>query len=89
MVRPLTGAGGSGSGKVAMAALPLYVHLPKFYGGHLGVSLTALGVLLLVLRLVDGLIDPLLGAWSDRPALRAAHNRFQMPEAGAARRRPP
>ena len=28
---------------LAMAALPLYVHLPKFYGGHLGVPLTALG----------------------------------------------
>ncbi len=55
---------------LAMAALPLYVHLPKFYGGHLGVSLTALGVLLLVLRLVDGLIDPLLGAWSDRASSR-------------------
>ncbi len=51
---------------LAMAALPLYVHLPKFYGDHLGVSLTALGVLLLVLRLGDGILDPLLGAWSDR-----------------------
>ncbi len=55
---------------LAMAALPLYVHLPKFYGGHLGVSLTALGVVLLLLRLVDGLIDPLLGVWSDRAASR-------------------
>ncbi len=51
---------------LAMAALPLYVHLPKFYGDHLGVSLTALGVLLLLLRLGDGILDPLLGAWSDR-----------------------
>ncbi len=51
---------------LAMAALPLYVHLPKFYGDHLGVPLAALGVLLLALRLADGLLDPLLGAWSDR-----------------------
>ena len=51
---------------LAMAALPLYVHLPRFYGEHLGVGLAALGVLLLVLRLADGLLDPLLGAWSDR-----------------------
>ena len=51
---------------LAMAALPLYVHLPKFYGDDLGVPLTALGVLLLVMRLADGVIDPLLGAWSDR-----------------------
>ena len=49
-----------------MAALPLYVHLPKFYGDHLGVPLASLGFLLLALRLVDGVLDPLLGAWSDR-----------------------
>ncbi|MDH5246502.1 MAG: MFS transporter, partial [Betaproteobacteria bacterium] len=55
---------------LAMAALPLYVHLPKFYGDHLGVSLTALGLLLLALRIADGIVDPLLGAWSDRAASR-------------------
>ena len=51
---------------LAMAALPLYVHLPKFYGDHLGVPLATLGAMLLVLRLADGVLDPLLGAWSDR-----------------------
>ncbi len=51
---------------LAMAALPLYVHLPKFYGDHLGVPLATLGVMLLALRLADGVLDPLLGAWSDR-----------------------
>jgi len=51
---------------LAMAALPLYVHLPKFYGGTLGVDLALLGIVLLALRLADGLVDPLLGAWSDR-----------------------
>jgi Na+/melibiose symporter-like transporter len=51
---------------LAMAALPLYVHLPKFYGGDLGMSLTLVGVLLLVTRLADAVSDPLLGAWSDR-----------------------
>jgi GPH family glycoside/pentoside/hexuronide:cation symporter len=57
---------------LAMAALPLYVHLPKFYGDHLGVGLGALGGLLLVLRLADAVIDPLLGAWSDRGPTRKA-----------------
>jgi len=51
---------------LAMAALPLYVHLPNFYGGHLGIDLATLGVLLLALRLADGVLDPLLGVWSDR-----------------------
>lgn len=51
---------------LAMGALPLYVHLPKFYGESLGVGLAALGALLLLLRLADAIVDPLLGAWSDR-----------------------
>jgi Na+/melibiose symporter-like transporter len=51
---------------LAMAALPLYVHLPSFYGAHLGVDLATLGALLLALRLFDGALDPLLGTWSDR-----------------------
>ena len=38
---------------LAMGALPLYVHLPKFYGEVFGVSLAALGVLLLALRAFD------------------------------------
>jgi Na+/melibiose symporter-like transporter len=55
---------------LAMAALPLYVHVPNFYGGHLGVDLALLGGLLLALRLVDGVLDPLLGVWSDRASSR-------------------
>lgn len=54
---------------LAMAALPIYVHVPKLYA-ELGLSLSALGVLLLVLRFADALIDPLLGRWSDRLASR-------------------
>jgi Na+/melibiose symporter-like transporter len=58
---------------LAMAALPLYVHLPQFYGATLGVDLALLGVILLVLRLADALVDPLLGAWGDRlPSRRVA-----------------
>jgi Na+/melibiose symporter-like transporter len=50
---------------LAMAALPIYVHVPKLYA-ELGLSLSALGGLLLVLRFGDAFIDPLLGRWSDR-----------------------
>ena len=52
-----------------MAALPIYVHVPKLYS-QLGLSLSSLGVLLLVLRLADALVDPILGRWSDRLATR-------------------
>src|ERR1700680_3785008 len=55
---------------LAMAALPLYVHLPKFYGDHLGVNLAVLGSVLLALRLADGIVDPLLGVLSDRAGAR-------------------
>src|SRR6202171_2557730 len=55
---------------LAMAALPLYGHLPKFYGDHLGVNLAVLGAVLLALRLADGVIDPLLGVLSDRGGAR-------------------
>lgn len=49
---------------LAMAALPIYVHVPKLYA-EFGVSLGMLGVLLLVLRSLDALIDPWLGRWAD------------------------
>lgn len=52
-----------------MAALPIYVHVPKLYA-ELGLSLSSLGVLLLVLRFADAFVDPLLGRWSDRLATR-------------------
>ena len=54
---------------LAMAALPIYVHVPKLYA-ELGLSLASLGVLLLVLRFADAFVDPLLGRWSDRLATR-------------------
>ena len=38
---------------LAMAALPLYVHLPKFYGDELGLNLALVGLILLLARLVD------------------------------------
>jgi len=57
---------------LAMAALPVHVHLPAFYGGQLGVDLATLGILLLCLRAADAVSDPLLGAWSDRFGSRKA-----------------
>jgi len=50
---------------LAMAALPIYVHVPKLYA-EFGLSLGLLGVLLLALRSLDALVDPWLGRWADR-----------------------
>lgn len=55
---------------LAMAALPVYVHVPRLYAEIPGMSLSLLGVLLLAARLADAGIDPLLGGWSDRTAKR-------------------
>ncbi|SLN66190.1 glucuronide transporter [Pseudoruegeria aquimaris] len=52
---------------LAFAGLPLYVHLPRFATGELGLSLAALGGVLLVIRLMDFLQDPFLGWLADRP----------------------
>lgn len=51
---------------LAFAGLPVYLHAPDFYATDLGVSLTGLGIVLLVLRLIDALQDPLIGSYSDR-----------------------
>lgn len=51
---------------LAMAALPVYVIVPGFYGDQLGLPLAILGVALLATRLIDTVQDPLLGYWSDR-----------------------
>jgi Na+/melibiose symporter-like transporter len=51
---------------LAMAALPIYVHVPHFYSDTLGLSLASVGGLLLAARFLDAVQDPLLGWWSDR-----------------------
>ena len=51
---------------LAIAALPVYVHLPNLYGGVLGLNLAVLGAVLLCARLADAMVDPLLGALNDR-----------------------
>ena len=50
---------------LAMAALPIYVHVPKFYADVMGLNLIAIGGLLLAARMFDAVQDPLLGYWSD------------------------
>lgn len=49
-----------------MAALPIYVHVPKFYADVVGLNLIAIGGLLLAARAFDAIQDPVLGYLSDR-----------------------
>ena len=50
---------------LAFVALPLYVILPNHYATAFGVPLATLGLLLLVVRLFDALVDPFIGRWVD------------------------
>lgn len=56
---------------LAFCALPLYVLMPNLYAREWGVSLAALGAVLLGARLFDAVIDPLLGRLCDRLFARA------------------
>lgn len=51
---------------LAFAALPVYVHLPRFYAEQAGVDVALLGLILLLTRLADACIDPWLGQLADR-----------------------
>jgi len=51
---------------LAFAALPIYVHVPRFYAETAGLPLALLGFILLGARLLDAGIDPWLGWLADR-----------------------
>ena len=51
---------------LSFAALPIYVHVPRFYAETTGIELAMLGVILLGARLLDAFVDPWLGWWADR-----------------------
>lgn len=56
---------------VAFAGFPLYILAPDFYATHQGVSLSLLGLTLLILRTFDAIQDPFIGAISDRFSTKA------------------
>jgi GPH family glycoside/pentoside/hexuronide:cation symporter len=57
---------------LAFVALPLYVILPNHYAREFGMPLATLGLVLLLARLFDAFIDPLLGKFSDKLFARSA-----------------
>lgn len=57
---------------LAFVALPLYVILPNHYAREFGVPLAWLGAVLLGARLLDALIDPVIGRLSDSLFARSA-----------------
>jgi Na+/melibiose symporter-like transporter len=51
---------------LAAAGIPLYIHLPRFAAINLGIGLGTIGTILLLIRLVDLVQDPLIGWAIDR-----------------------
>ncbi len=51
---------------ISAAGLPIYIYAPAYYAETYGVSLTSLGAVLFVLRLIDVVQDPALGWLSER-----------------------
>ncbi|MDG1286900.1 MAG: MFS transporter [Rickettsiales bacterium] len=51
---------------LAFVGLPLYIHAPDFYVTQHGLSLSTLAALLLGLRVIDAIQDPLIGILSDK-----------------------
>lgn len=51
---------------LAAAGIPLYIHLPRFASTNLGIGLGTIGTMLLLIRLIDLVQDPLIGWAIDR-----------------------
>lgn len=65
---------------LAAAGIPLYIHLPRFASVELGIGLGTIATILLLIRVVDLVQDPLIGWAIDRwPRAQAA---FAMSAAG-------
>lgn len=61
---------------LAGIGLPMVVHLPAYYAGHLGLSLAVVGYAFTFVRLIDIGFDPLAGWLMDRTRTRIGRFRF-------------
>jgi glycoside/pentoside/hexuronide:cation symporter, GPH family len=61
---------------LALLELPLFVLLPAFYGGRLGMDLTMVGAILFLTRLIDAVADPAIGAMLDARRERSHYRRW-------------
>ncbi len=61
-----------------LAVIPISLYLPFFYSRDLGLSITDIGLLLMVARISDVITDPLIGALSDRTKSRWGRRKVWM-----------
>lgn len=51
---------------LSFAGLPLYIHIPDLYSTQFGLSVGALGIALLLIRIFDAVQDPFIGYIADK-----------------------
>lgn len=51
---------------LALVGIPVYIYIPKFYTDVVGVHISAMGTILLFVRMFDAVTDPVIGLISDR-----------------------
>jgi GPH family glycoside/pentoside/hexuronide:cation symporter len=73
--RRLALAYGAPAFALALFGVPVFVHLPKFYADVLGAPLGALSAAILLTRSWDAVLDPVIGALSDRTRTRWGRRR--------------
>ena len=61
---------------LAVAYLPLNLYLTRFYGGDLKIDIATVGFVLMIARLADFAVDPVIGALADRYGHRFGRRRF-------------
>lgn len=61
---------------LAILTLPLFVIVPKFYAEELGAPLQAVGLALLLVRVIDAISDPLAGHLADMTQARFGRRRL-------------
>ena len=51
---------------IAFLGFPLYIYLPTFYVEYVNLSVGTVGVILLIARLLDMILDPFIGSFTDK-----------------------
>lgn len=58
-------------------AVPIYIQVPFLYNREYGVPSSWIAIILLLSRLIDAVLDPLIGLWVDKRA--SLGNRYRLP----------
>jgi GPH family glycoside/pentoside/hexuronide:cation symporter len=69
---------------LSLVGVPLYVYIPKFYTDVVGAPMAVLGYIIMAARILDGVLDPVVGYLSDSTQSRFGRRRPYMAVASTA-----